>query len=611
MLRPTFVCICLVLLAACEPTQKPVSGPAPVTPALPLTGCGAPSIPISEVQGRGASSPLLGQAVSVEAVVTTVLVDGVGGVFLQEGRDDRDGDPMTSEALFIPHDSSQTTKPGDVLRVSGLVAELGDAKGALTSLSELTEFRVCGKAPLPSETSVEQAPLVAADWEQYEAMRLALDTPVTVIANYNLLKHGELLVSLSGRQYAPTQIYPPGEDARKRAEDNQRNRLILDDGSFSTDPKRVSWLPQALTNEAPYRVGTRLGEVHGVLDHRNEAYRLHVSIAPVAEQAPRAKVPPAVPGRLQVAAFNMLNWFNGDGKGGGFPTERGATTAEEAGRQRAKLVASIQALKPDIAALMEVENDLPGKLSALDELVRELNRSSGLGYTSVAIPGEKLGGDAIRVAFIYRASRVKLRGKAAALELPPFDNFNRVPLAQTFEEVKGGGALTVVANHFKSKGGCDPANSANVDRGDGQGCWNAMRVEAARALADWLKSDPTSSGDPDILIIGDLNAYGQEDPLRYLGEQGYLQLGEGDAESPHYSFVYDGLSGSLDHALASDSLKSQVAGAETWHINADEFPGFDYNKDPEISAAQQSLYRKHPYRSSDHDPLLIGLDLTK
>jgi uncharacterized protein len=617
----------LLALAACGDDKPDATTPADTSkvsaPALPQTGCGAKATPISAVQSDDAQSPMLGKVVSIQAVVTFAPTVDLGGLFVQEEKDDRDGEPATSEALFI-HSETSKSKPGDIVRVTGTVVEMGEAGRTVTSLSDVSEFLVCGQGKLPSETNIEQAPLVASDWERFESMRVHLDLPVTVIRNDNLQRAGELMVSLNGRQFTPTQVQLPGEEARKMMEDHLRSRIILDDASLAQFPNKL-WIPLALSQDAPYRLGTRLGEVMGVLDERAGSYRIHVMNAPVAEQAPRIKQPPVVKGDIKVASFNTLNWFNGDGKRGGFPTERGARSIEDAERQRGKLVATIGAIKPDIAALMEIENDGDQKLNALSELVNAINRETGLGYAVVASPEPKLGTDQIRVALIYRAKIVQPKGAAAALMGPPFDNYNRVPLAQTFQHGKNGGVFTVVTNHFKSKS-CNGADEANIDRGDGQACFNPKRVEAARALMDWLKTDPTKSGDPDVLIVGDLNAYAKEDPIRLLVDGGYMLLAEGKSDAPEYSFSWDGMLGSLDHALASETLKSQVQDADVWHINADEFVGFAYDsaiaplpegvqetsdvKKANIKQRAQ-LFRKTPFRSSDHDPLIIGLSLEK
>ncbi len=161
-------------------------------------------------------------------------------------------------------------------------------------------------------------------------------------------------------------------------------------------------------------------------------------------------------------------------------------------------------------------------------------------------------------------------------------------------------------NHLKSKGSpCD--DIGDPDLNDGQGNCNATRTSAAMALANWLAGDPTNSGDPDFLIIGDLNAYTMEDPIAALEDAGYTNLVKQFQGEFAYSYVFDGQFGYLDHALASPSLLSQVQGAAAWHINVDEPDILDYwtrFKQP----AQQALFEENAFRSSDHDPVLVGID---
>jgi hypothetical protein len=347
--------------------------------------------------------------------------------------------------------------------------------------------------------------------------------------------------------------------------------------------------------------------VQGVLDQRDGRYRLHVSERVDVRHADRPESAPEVRGTLKLATLNLLNYFNGDGRGGEFPTERGASSSEELTRQRAKLISALKAIDADIYALTEVENDGYEKRSAIEELTFRLNQARGRRgeYDYVRFAGERLGGDSIAVALMYRPRKVKLLGAAVSLGDAPFDRGNRAPLAQTFEDAKTGGRFTVVVNHFKSKGGCQDADAANQDRGDGQGCYNALRIDAARALAAWLASDPTGAGDSDVLIVGDLNAYSKEDPIRLLGESGYLPA---DA-AVSYSFNWGGAAGKLDHALASASLMPQVKEAVHWHINADELPEFDYNRENKPRAADARMFRSDPFRSADHDPVIVGLAL--
>lgn len=569
--------------------------------------CGSPADLISALQGAALQSPRVGQPATVEAVVVGAFTQGLGGVFLQEEQADRDGDPMTSEGLFVQIEgATPNVSVGDVVRVHGRVAELGDERTSLTALVELNQLRVCGKVDeLPQSALLEEAPLMAEDWEAHEGMRLAIDPAVTVIANDSLMRRGELVVSLNGRQFQPTEVALPGAEAEAVAADNQRARVTLDDGSAAAEmPARIAWLPRQPGIDHPYRIGSEIRDVAGVLDQRDGRYRLHVDTPLDVRHAERPESAPEVDGTLRLATMNVLNYFNGDGKGGGFPTARGATTAEELTRQRAKLMSALKAMDADIYALTEVENDGYERRSAIEELTFRLNQSRGRRgeYDYVRFPGTQLGGDQISVAFLYRPRKVKLVGAAVTITDPPFDRGNRAPLAQTFEDAKSGGRFTIVVNHFKSKG-CQDASGANQDRGDGQSCYNALRVDAARSLSAWLATHPTGTIDSDVLIVGDLNAYSKEDPIRLLGESGFTPAND----ERSYSFNWGGASGTLDHVLVTASVRAQLRGLAHWHINSDELPEFDYNLDNKPRNADARLFRSDPFRSADHDPVIVGL----
>jgi uncharacterized protein len=608
MYRSLLLWILLVLcLSACGRDSQP-TGQENAASSV----CGAPADLISSVQGAGPQSPMIGQLATIEAVVIADAIDGLGGVFVQESQADRDGDPMTSEGLFIQVDAARPkVARGDIVRVHGHVAELGEGEATLTALVELSSFQFCGKVDeMPQASLIEEPPLVIEDWEALEGMGVIIEPTATILGNYALLSRGELLIGLQGRQWVPTERFPPGAQARGLAESNARAQLLLDDASIANNaPEKVPYLPTAPSIDASYRVGSQVRNLSGVLDQRMGAYRLHPSERIEVVHAPRPESAPELPAGLRVASFNVLNYFNGDGKGGGFPTERGASDADELTRQRAKILSALKAMDADIYVLLEVENDGYEKRSAIEELSSRLNQARGRPreYDYVRGPETRLGDDQISVGLIYRTRKLRLVGPAATLSEAPFNALHRVPLAQTFDVIKTQARFTVVANHWKSKGGCRESDPGNQDRGDGQGCWNAARVSAARKLLEWIATDPTASGDPDVLIIGDLNTYSQEDPLRLLREAGYTQLGSADKD--HYSFVYDGLSGSLDHGLASPSLASQVSGATVWHINADEMPDFDYNREGRSRAVDARMFRSDPFRSSDHDPLMLSFDL--
>lgn len=601
----------LLTICACtpEPPSETPTSAAGETGAR-RTGCGGAALRISQVQGRGLASPLLGQRVIIEAIVTA-RAPALGGVFVQEEQEDRDGDPLTSEALFLLADPG-ALEVGQQVRVEGVVGEHGDGGDqTITALVELGTLLGCGTTELPVPHVIEQAPLVIEDWEALEGMRVEVEPVATLLDADRLIRSAELLVSLDGRQYASTELALPGDEARKAYYDGLRSRLLLDTRlKDPADLVRQLGLPSA---KAPWRIGTQVTEIAGVLSQRQGRAVIHLTQTPKVEQAERPAAPPPVQGELRIASFNTLNLFNGDGKGGGWPTLRGASDAAEWQRQLDKHVAVLAALRADAVALMELENDAGGPESAEAQLVKALNRALGGGrqgdYVAVAPPALPLGGDAIRVGLLYRKSRLQPTGPALALTAAPFDSLHRPALLQRFVEPRSKQELTLVANHFKSKGGCLEADPANRDREDGQGCYNAARVDAARRLADWVIEQVGAPDQHAILLLGDFNAYASEDPVRLLAEQGFARVRVGGNGEADYSFVYDGWSGSLDHALASTRLRQLLGSAASWHINADESTAFDYQADDPARTALKQLYRKDPFRSSDHDPLLVGLNL--
>ncbi|ERX39581.1 endonuclease/exonuclease/phosphatase family protein [Pseudomonas aeruginosa] len=571
--------------------------------------------PIHEVQGAGAESPLVNQRVAIEGVVVGDFQNAseLKGFYVQQEDATVDGDPATSEGIFVyDGGNGSDVKLGDRVRVTGQVREFN---GLTELVGPLQVSVLASGVALPTPAGIS-LPLASADaLERYEGMRVQLRQTLTVNEVYNLGRYGEVLLSSGGRQMTPTNVVAPGEQAKAMQARNDLDRILLDDGRSGQNPDPIRYPAPELSAYNSLRVGDRTSAIDGVLDYSAGSYRIQPLQTPTFEAANPRPAQPAVEGRLRVASFNVLNYFNGDGKGGGFPTSRGANTAEEFQRQKAKIVAAILASKADIVGLMEIENDGYGEFSAIADLVNGLNASlpQGQRYAFVNPNRAKLGSDEIAVGLIYRGDKVRTYRSAAVLDSsvnPEFDDTrNRPTLAQTFQEINGGERLTIAVNHLKSKGSaCD----GDPDTGDGQGNCNLTRARAAQALVDWLAGDPTGAKEPDRLIIGDLNSYAKEDPVNVIRGAGYTDLVARQAGAGKgYSYVFSGQSGYLDHALANASLARQVRGAVEWHINADEPRVLDYNVEFKTSRQQDSLYNAEPYRASDHDPVVIGIDLRR
>lgn len=584
-------------------TRDVVNAPLASSPPVPTaTACDlTPTDEIGAVQGTGASSPLVGRQVTVRGVVVGDL-PGLAGFYLQDA--DGDANPATSDGIFVF--SPVAVGLGDTVAVTGGVGE----QFTQTQISSSRDVAVCATgtaASLPAPAALD-LPSGDADRERLEGMLVAPVDLLTVSEVFALTSFGQLTLSQDGVLVTPTEAARPGPAAQAVLAENVRRSLVLDDGlsarvSVTTRPYLSPTTPVRVGDVLTFTAPTVLGFGFG-------AWRLQPSdgtaAGTFAPQNTRTPTPAAVGGDLQVAAFNVLNYFLtfDPAKGG-----RGARSQAQLEKQAAKTVPAIEALDAEVVTLLEIEDTNSTGYGdgspdqALADLTGRLNAAAGYDkWTFVPLPVELLAvdRDVIRNAIIYQNHVVQPVG----LPVGQVDEtvwFNaREPIAQTF--AKDGDRFTVIANHFKSKSPGTPTGD-NVDDGDGQGQWNGDRVRQAAALSRLAQQLQASTGDPDVLLMGDLNAYSQEDPIQALRDAGYTDLGE-TLDPGRYSYVFGAASGSLDHAMASPSLTTKVTDLTHWNINSVESFAYQYNGDP-------ALYAADPYRSSDHDPVVLGIDLVE
>jgi predicted extracellular nuclease len=576
------------------------------------SACGQTATRVHDVQGNGAATPISGQVVTIEGVVVgDYQAPGqFSGYYLQEEDVDADADPATSEGLFV-FNTSFPVAVGDTVRVTGTAGEFSGQ----TQLSSVQTAVVCPPTGSVTPTTVTFPVAAVGDLERFEGMSIDISQELTVTEVFTLARFGEAALSVGGRLDNPTNEVAPGAPAIALQNLNDRSRILLDDGNNQQNIDPTFYPDGGLSASNTLRVGDTLPSLSGVLGFGFGAYR----VQPVDADAiaftstnPRPVAPAAVGGNVQVAAFNVLNYFNGDGAGGGFPTARGAENAFEFQRQRDKIISAMTALDADVVGLMELENDdTDAEFGAIEDLVAGLNAATAPGTYDFIDTGV-VGTDQIRVGILYQPASVTPVGAHAIIDSsvdPRFiDTLNRPSIAQTFELNSNGGRFTAVVNHLKSKGSdCNAVGDPDI--GDGQGNCNLTRTAAAEALVDWLAGDPTGSGDPDVVVLGDMNAYAMEDPISVFRAAGYVDTIDEFVGDDAYSFVFQGQSGYLDHALANPTLAGQVTGVTEWHVNADEPIALDYNTNFKSPNHVNTLYDPGPYRSSDHDPVVIGLDL--
>jgi len=576
---------------------------------------------IHDIQGSGLASPEDGNIHTVEGIVVGEFQasDELRGFFLQEEDADADTDPLTSEGIFVV--SSSPVAAGNQVRVRGTV----DEYFGLTQLGAVSDVVVVDSGlPMPTAAQVTLPFSSTTYLERYEGMAVKVMQPLYVTENYNLGRGGLLDLSSDGRLMQPTQVVTPGTPANDMAQQNSLDRLILDDGSTSQNPDPIIYPRPYLSATNSIRSGDIVSDIVGVLTYSwsgwggTNAYRIHPTDYPtIISQNPRPTSAPDVEGDLKVVSLNVYNYFDtfsGCTEGvGGDPTGcRGADDATEFMRQRDKIINAIVEMDADVIGLQEIENDgYADGNSAIDDLVDGVNAIAGTGtYTYVNVDAQTgvtnaLGLDAIKVGCIYKTETVAMTGTTQVVDNnvdPNFhDDYNRPALVQSFEYLPDGEVFTVVVNHLKSKGSdCDAIG--DPDEGDGQGNCNLTRTSAVTVTLNYLATDPTGVNDTDVLIIGDLNAYAMEDPIKALEDAGYVNLVENQ-----YTYAFFGQWGTLDYAFASPSMVDEVMGAAPWHINADEPNVLNYNTEYKSPAQVNYLYSDAFYRVSDHDPVMVSL----
>ena len=591
--------------------------------------CGLPFTPIYSIQGSGPNAAITGNLTTQGVVVGDFEGTAANsGFFIQDPNGD--GDPATSDGIFVFTGSSNLVSPGRLVRVTGFARERFNQttiNGSNSNTAAVTNVVDCGTGTvLPTDVTL---PFANADFpERYEGMLTRFPQPLVISEYFNYDRFGELVLGkpLPGepRPFTGTAIDPPGAAANARTLANSLSRITLDDNQSAQNPvvlRHPNGDPFSLANL--FRGGDTVQNAVGVLGFDFSLYRIYpTGPADYTAANPRPAAPEPVGGTVRVAAMNTLNFFvtldttasdSGPGPCGGNANLdcRGADADQplEFTRQRDKLLQALSGLDGDIIGLNELENT-PGA-EPLDSIVSGL---PGYDYVHTGT----IGTDAIKVGLIYRPAVVTPVGPyrllTSAVDPRFIDTKSRPSLAQTFQVNATGARFTVVINHLKSKGS-DCNDVGDPDLGDGQGNCSQTRRAAAEALVDWLATDPTGSGDPDFLIMGDLNSYAREQTITELKAGSDDTPGTGDDftnlialyHGPFaYSYTFDGQAGYLDHALANASLLGQVTGAADWHINSDEPDVLDYDtsfKPP----AQEALYEPNAYRTSDHDPVVVGL----
>ena len=426
---------------------------------------------------------------------------------------------------------------------------------ALFSLAQVSaQTRV--HFPNPSQwTANELAP--------YVGQTITFEQPVYICNNY----YSSPTVSLH-RVMSPTNQELPGSPG-------YNNLLTLNSHSEVT-----------LTGLSDYlRMGEVFGELTAYVSSTSSlSYVSHKSLYGTRDDLLEvASVDMRDEHTLLICALNC-EYYLVDNIGTGY----GPDNATESARQHTKIMDALARIRADIYGLMEIEQGQ----AALRKLAESLTAATGRHYTWIN-DGGSASGSYTKSGYIYCSDVVKPHGEMRSNNSAVT---NRKKM-QAFDMISTGERFIFSINHFKAKSG--KGTGADADQGDGQGIYNHTRTVEAQSVLSSYDVNRKFYGDEDILIMGDLNAYAMEDPIRELIKGGMTDLHRFFHADSSYSYTFHGQAGYLDHALCNESLLPQVTGMAAYHINSDEHDRYTYDKSTDETM----------FRCSDHDPVLVGLRL--
>ncbi len=495
--------------------------------------------------------------------------DQLGGFYIQDAR------YFYQKSVFV--NSSEQVSVGDEVLLNAIIIE----KNNETQLDNVELIEILSHNRF---INVEQISLPISDeqWEELEGCLVEINDNLQISDSYQFNKYGQLLLS-KGELIQETELFDAQRDSLEIAQltlQQELNSIYVDDLSDLKFPQ----IDSLYIDPFKVVVGAKCSKIKGFVSQYNKTYKVRLVNDLIVEQSD----PPNLIGLdtdLKIMNFNLYNLFNGNGKEEEFPTARGAKSYDSYQLQMKKLASAIYAVDPDILAMMEIENDGEDKLSSIQQFCDYLNKHGHRQY-EIAQTNGLISDYPIKTGIIYDASVVETKYKAQYHNHP---NFSRPSLSQRFI-YNDSLAFVLCANHFKSKGSRN-AKGLDLDQKDGQASYNYKRTLQAKTLLDIIDS---LYFDENIIVLGDFNAYSQEDPIQALQSTNLHRL-----ETVNHSYVYKGKNGSLDHVFVSDNFIDHINQVQTWNINSIYPSWINYS---------HNLADSSYFRSSDHNPMVIGVN---
>jgi uncharacterized repeat protein (TIGR01451 family) len=600
--------------------------------------------PIHDIQGNGATSPIVGTSITTRGIVTGVKSNGF---FIQESDDGADADPNTSEGIFVFTSSAPpaTAVVGNLVQVAATVQEyIPSADPNSPSFTELvtpTITLVSTGNPLPTPVVITANDMIndVNNLEKYEGMRVSVTSLTTVTGTAGNVDEVNATATSNGVFYGVLTGTPrPFREPGVQVPDPLPAGSPCCVPRFDANPERLRVASTALGGAAiNISTGAVLTNLVGPLDYAFRTYTIDPDASTPPTVTPgMAVTPTAAPlaGEVTIASFNLERFFDTVND----PATSDVTLTLAAFNKRltkASLAIRNFLHSPDIVGVEEMEN-----LTTLQALAGQISSDAIAAsqpdpqYIACLVEGNDIGG--IDVGFLVKAAAAT--ATTHHVEMLTCTQYNKnslfvnpdsstallndrppLELVATVSNLAGDSfPVTVYVNHLRSLNGQDdPTVGSNGWPTEGARV-RAKRQAQAVELANLIQNRQTNFPTDHIVVLGDFNAFDVNDG--YGDSMGVIAgtpapdnqtVVSGDGTSPvspaltnlsntpppaeRYSYTFDGNAQSIDHILISATLSGITHRLEHARIDADF---------PETLRGDATT----PARISDHDPALMYLD---
>jgi predicted extracellular nuclease len=512
------------------------------------------SVPIWAVQGSGTASPYKLEDVTVSGVVTGAF-PSLGGFWIQEL--ETDDDPHTSAGLFISTAELEiSVDQGTVVEVEGRVRET--SQQTQLQIDQTQDVRVVlQNSQLPDAVVLDPPADESQSDTYYEALEgMLVEVPGPALAVGPTSRYGEYHVVLPEHQF----------DRLWRG-DAAGMMITVDDGTEEThyDRSTLSYI---------INTGDQVSGLLGPLAYTFGRFKIEPVVEPtvINNEIDLPTLPATRTDEFSIMTWNVENLFDILDP---HPSDPPRPRKAEYQHSLTKVANTILAAGvPTVVGLQEVEN-----IGILEDLsIHEI--LAAYQYQPILMEGTDSRG--VDVGYLVRGDQATVN--SVEQHPAPEGLTSRPPLLIQIdvETDQGSRMLYVINNHFTSLAG---GELATEPRRNAQAEWNVTILEEV------LRHEP----DALLAVIGDLNSFYNTRPIETLRAAGLRHVYELDPHEKHYSYIFQGVSQTLDHILVTQPLMDLLVRMEVLHVNADYAP-----PDPDDSS---------PLRKSDHDPLIATFSL--